>query len=471
MRVNDEVIEAALAVVEAARSWSPRLVSRLETLVRDGADRDLVRVSPLRFARERRTDPEEAIDLFLHAAHAGVFEFVWFLVCPLCADVVESLRSLRSVQGRFHCTLCHGDFEALLDDHIGVGFTVSPRVRPIAHHTPDELSALDYVFEYRGCMDGLGPDGSPWPLVIRSLSPAISWLPPGEVTVLRFDAPPGILLGYDMDSDFGFVAPVAGEGCTADQLVRLRYTGEDVSAEVPALRPGPIQLEVENPHPRRGLVGCAVLPGLALERPPITFPDLLTGNRLLTNATFRHLFRTELIRDDGGLGIRDVTVVFTDLRGSTALYERIGDLQAFALVRQHFDELARVTARHGGTVIKTIGDAVMAAFLSPARGVRAALEMRDAVARGGSGELVLKVGVHRGPAIAVTLNERLDYFGRTINVAARAQAIAEAGEVVLTEEVATAAGVSEALDGLAPEQLVARLRGVEQPHRLVRVRG
>lgn len=183
--VDDAVLEAALEVVESARSWPARLVSKLEGLVREASDWELLRVNPLRFARERRVDPDVAVDLFLHATHAGAFELSWFLVCPLCADVVESFRALRSIGGRFHCTICHGDFDALLDDTIGVGFTVSPSVRRIAHHSPDSLDANRYIFEYRVCLDGVGPDGTPWPLVIRSMSCGAEWLAPGDVAVPR----------------------------------------------------------------------------------------------------------------------------------------------------------------------------------------------------------------------------------------------------------------------------------------------
>ncbi|MFL5159484.1 MAG: adenylate/guanylate cyclase domain-containing protein [Microvirga sp.] len=68
-------------------------------------------------------------------------------------------------------------------------------------------------------------------------------------------------------------------------------------------------------------------------------------------------------------------MLFTDLKGSTDLYDRIGDLNALSLVQQHFERLRDVTVRHGGAIIKTIGDAVMAAFVEPADAVRAALAM------------------------------------------------------------------------------------------------
>ncbi len=116
-----------------------------------------------------------------------------------------------------------------------------------------------------------------------------------------------------------------------------------------------------------------------------------------------------MIRASEGLSVKDIALLFTDLKGSTALYDRIGDLNAFALVQQHFDQLQAVTVRHHGAIIKTIGDAVMAAFLDPAEAVKAAIEMREAISTFNRAQpdraLILKIGLHKGAAIAVTLND------------------------------------------------------------------
>ena len=111
----------------------------------------------------------------------------------------------------------------------------------------------------------------------------------------------------------------------------------------------------------------------------LRFAPFLSGKRLLMTQTFRDFFRSEVIRATEGLAVRDITVLFTDLKGSTALYDRIGDLNAYVQVQRHFEQLVDVTVRHQGAVTKTIGDAVMAAFLTPVDAVRAALEMREAV--------------------------------------------------------------------------------------------
>ncbi|PJE19792.1 MAG: hypothetical protein CK431_30475, partial [Mycobacterium sp.] len=103
------------------------------------------------------------------------------------------------------------------------------------------------------------------------------------------------------------------------------------------------------------------------------------------------------------------------------LYERVGDATAYNLVREHFTLLAEVVRDHDGAVVKTIGDAVMASFDDPAQAVRAALAMQHRIVAAASGAepLVLKIGVHAGPSVVVTLNDRLDYFGSTVNMTAR----------------------------------------------------
>src|SRR6202041_2898045 len=154
----------------------------------------------------------------------------------------------------------------------------------------------------------------------------------------------------------------------------------------------------------------------------------LTAKRLLTNQVFRDLYGTDTLDAEQRLKITSLTFLFTDLKGSTQLYERVGDLAAFDLVRTHFHVLHEIVAAETGAVVKTIGDAVMATFHSPDHAVAAALRMRDAMHKlndeRDSEDLVLKIGIHEGPCLAVVLNDRQDYFGQTVNIAARVQGLA-----------------------------------------------
>ena len=117
------------------------------------------------------------------------------------------------------------------------------------------------------------------------------------------------------------------------------------------MAPGAITFEVKNATADRGTFFLAVLPpGTKVGQAPITFLPFLTGKRLLTTQAFRDLFRSEVIRTSEGIGVKDITLLFTDVKGSTALYDRIGDLNAFALVQQHFERLQDIAARFRGAI-------------------------------------------------------------------------------------------------------------------------
>jgi class 3 adenylate cyclase len=166
----------------------------------------------------------------------------------------------------------------------------------------------------------------------------------------------------------------------------------------------------------------------------------VTAKRMLSNQTFRDIYRTDTLDVDQRLKITSLTFLFTDLKGSTELYERVGDLAAFDLVREHFRTLHEIVGAEGGAVVKTIGDAVMATFPTPDRALSAALRMREAMRRlnenhGGREDLVLKIGIHEGPCLAVTLNERQDYFGSTVNIASRVQGLAMTPSILATGSV------------------------------------
>jgi class 3 adenylate cyclase len=199
-------------------------------------------------------------------------------------------------------------------------------------------------------------------------------------------------------------------------------------------------------------------------KPALDFDPYMSG-MLLARQTFRRLFRSERVDEKEGLGIRQVTLLFTDLKGSTAMYEKLGDLNAYALVREHFALLGATVQEHAGAIVKTIGDAVMAVFSRPSDAVSAALHILDEIERynaeHGVPGFILKIGAHCGPSIAVTLNENLDYFGQTVNVAARVQSLADAGEICISEALYSAPGVSALLSGHKVTAFDAPLRGVE----------
>ena len=204
------------------------------------------------------------------------------------------------------------------------------------------------------------------------------------------------------------------------------------------------------------------------------FRTATRGLDLLLAPMFRKLFSNEAPASNESLRIGRVAILFTDLRGSTAIYAERGDPRAYRMVREHFDVLIGVIERNDGVLVKTIGDSVMATFASAPDAVRSAFEAQaelgERIAQIG-GEMILKAGVHVGACLAVNLNDRLDFFGGAVNTAARVQGLSHGGDVVVTSEVFDEinSNIADAQIRLT-ESFHSQLRGLPAPiqvHRLV----
>ena len=477
--IDERLLENKMTQIEQARAWSPRVISKFEALVRSGDEIELYRANPLAFGRDRGVAEAEAIDLFLHAARAGLVDMHWDILCPHSGLLLESFGKLRALRSHFVCGLCDIEGQTELDDFIEVSFTVSPLVRHLALHDVDSLSIEDLHWKLKFANSGRLPGGQVrFVDVLRSLVRGMTYLPPGVTMNLQADVGPGALSGVNVLTQAGFMLPVVTSPAAASTptVARITYDGQRFTPAVATLPAGSTVFEISNVGSKRGSLLLINWPPeiVALpEKPSLEFDPYVSGGMLLTRQTFRKLFRSERVDDQESLGVRQVTFLFTDLKGSTSLYEHLGDLNAYALVREHFSLLDTVVNRHAGAIVKTIGDAVMAAFSRPVDAVAAALRILQEIAQFNQEHdqpaIILKMGAHCGPSIAVTLNENLDYFGQTVNIAARVQSFAGAGEICLTEALYTAPGVRELLAGEDLDEFDAPLRGVEGTARVHRV--
>jgi class 3 adenylate cyclase len=133
----------------------------------------------------------------------------------------------------------------------------------------------------------------------------------------------------------------------------------------------------------------------------------------------------------------------------------------------HFDVLRDAVAARGGTIVKTIGDAVMAAFLRPAAAIETTLAAQKALDSEPTAgvPILLKAGIHYGPCIAVTLNDHLDYFGSSVNIASRLEGLSDGGDIIVSSAVRddpdVEALIQEPDKGLCVERLQGTLRGLE----------
>lgn len=464
--LDESKFDAKLAQLEKSLQWSPRAISRLESLIRTGDDYSLFRINPLAYAKEKGLEERDAVDLFLYAALHGIFQMNWNILCPGCSSVVESFTSLRNLDCHCHCEICNVDFEAALDDYIQISFTVSPDVRPIVFHNPDALADIDGIMKYRFAREGITKiDGAKWIEKTLPLVRFFATLNPGEKTSFTGRISGGFVIINELLSHLGVGLQVGGSPGKETGKVKVAIGPASIGTSDGALSAGERDFEFHNTSARKCLITVMNLPPDYAERFAIEFSPFLSGKRLFTSQTFRDLFHYEVVKGSESLGVKNIAILFTDLKGSTSLYGRIGDLKAFSLVRQHFDILGGVVAKNSGAIVKTIGDAVMASFMNPYQAVKAAVEMRREVegmnALLGGNDIILKIGIHSGASIVVNLNDRLDYFGQTVNIAARVQNLASADEIFITSDVYAYPGVKDVISGERVESSMAKVKGVQ----------
>jgi len=447
------------------QSADPDVVSAIEALVRDAPDRCLNRINALAFAEKRGLDEERVIAAFLHAARVGLFELSWNVLCPGCGGVLDAGTSLKSVrQAEYSCALCAAGYEPTLDEMVEVTFTVMPRLRRIAAHSPQDLPAVEY---YRQIFWGSGIDlpDDDFAQAIENITLDLVELPSGEKAMLSLTLPAEFVIVFDPVTHTAQFIDVKGEPVDVAQSLSIIYNREHAPTATLAMQPGPLHLALDNRTGAR-LVPGVYIAGKAMHDMLGKRRAFLTAKRLLTNQTFREIYRTSTLDVDQRLKITSLTFLFTDLKGSTDLYERVGDLVAFDIVREHFRILQEIIAAESGAVVKTIGDAVMATFATPDRALAAALRIREAMRslneERNNEDLLLKIGIHEGPCLAVTLNDRQDYFGQTVNIAARVQGLAVSRAILATGPVVDHPETLELLeaDGIRPLARRLPVRGV-----------
>jgi class 3 adenylate cyclase len=461
-----EEAEALFSVLRQSADIS--VAAAIETLVRDAPDPALCRVNVLKFAAQHALDEEAVIAAFLHAARLGIFELSWNIVCPGCGGVLGEGTTLKTVgHDDYVCALCARGYETSLDAMVEVTFTVSRRVRRIAAHSPHELPFIEYFRQifWASAMDL--PDDLDH--VIDDITLDTLELQARQKAQLSLQLPAEFVIVFEPVTHSAQFIDVKGEPTRERQNLSVVFTGIKAPTTTVEMRPGPLRLTFENRTDERLLPGLWIAGESLHELLDLRHP-FLSAKRLLSNQIFRDLYGTDTLDAEQRLKITSLTFLFTDLKGSTPLYQRVGDLAAFDLVRAHFHVLHEIVGAEAGAVVKTIGDAVMATFDTPDRAVAAALKMREAMQRlnveRGSEDLLLKIGIHEGPCLAVVLNDRQDFFGQTVNIASRVQGLATSRAIFATGPVVENAQTSSLLaeKGLAPVAQQRALRGVSDDY-------
>jgi class 3 adenylate cyclase len=413
------------------RHADPALVDKLIELVERGDDMTLARVRPYALADAWGASRIKVLETCLLATRIGMLDFRWELLCPLCRGAKEVDTRLEDINTRVHCEVCNIDFEINFDRAVELTFRPNSSVR-----------AIDEALYCIG-----GPQITPHIAVQQLVLPGESVTITPKLEAGRHRLRTMLLSGGQ------FVR--IEEGGRAD--VTLAASGDGWPAGERMISTTPT-LTFEN---RTNAEQLFMLERMAWSDQATTAAEV-TALQL-----FRDLFSTEALRPGAQISVGTMTVIFTDLRGSTRLYREIGDAPAFGLVLDHFEVLKQVVGEEGGAVVKTLGDSVMAVFCRPVNGLRAMLRAQELLANPPSGmkPLQLKAGINTGPAIAVTLNERLDYFGTTVNMAARLADLSNGSDIVAAPSVLNDPEVQDLLHyrdvSLSCEPFIASLRGFD----------
>lgn len=432
-----ERAEAMIALADGT-GYAHGLARRLVEHISGAMDVDLQSIRPKALARLWGVPVRHAIELCLAGVKSGMLDMRWNLLCTNCRGPKVAVPSLDQLPRGAHCASCNIEYGRDFARNVELSFAPAASLRPVA--------ASGF------CLSG--PGLTPH-VVVQQL------LAPGERRAVKAEIAPGRYRLRTLHP--GNSVEIEHEG---GAFPGLRATPDSVEA-LPAGDAGTIAFVND----------CSFELALLIETREWV-RDALTAHEVTTLQAFRDMFAGATLRPGDEAGIGQVAILFTDLRGSTALYESIGDAQAFNLVREHFAVLGRVVRDHNGAVVKTIGDAVMAAFTDPAEAAAAALAIRAAITEfdarfqrehGIEGGLVVKLGVHAGPCIVVTLNDRLDYFGGTVNMAARLQGQSSGGDIVLSRAVAEDPAVRPLLDGVRHQAETVTLKGFSEPVPYVRV--
>jgi class 3 adenylate cyclase len=397
----------------AARGVDRETIDRLIEYVETGDPMDVYRIQPRRLAREWGLSETAMLSACLHATRVGLLELSWDVLCPHCRGVRAETGTLAEIEPTGACEVCNIEFSTNLENAIEVTFHVHASIREVPkiyYCSAEPSTKLHIKLQQR-----VAPGDR------RQVSCRLA---PGRYRLRLRPRQAGgeRLVGYLN------VTPGGGE--------KIEWSAE---AELGERRVDPdLCLELVNQADDEELF---VVEDLRWT------DDALRPSVLFSFQEFRDLFAEEYLGADVQLHVGEQTILFTDMVGSTRFYRRLGDPAAFVKVKDHFAAVFQAITDRGGAVVKTIGDAVMGAFPDPLKAVDAACAMnRQFPARPDEPDAIrLRISINTGPCIAVNLNTGIDYFGGTVNVAAKLQAGAEGGQVAMSRRVYEAPGVADFL--------------------------
>lgn len=436
-----------------ATNSSRAVCAEIRRLIEHGSDLDLYKLNAYRLGRAAGVPVEATLRTLLFATRLGIFDLNYDVYCPECRGNTEYAKHLMGVAAASHCNLCTVDFTIEFLDQIEVTFTINPGVRAI---DIVDFSDRDRRGKGQWFADVAGRNDRYPTLQGQFAEPGSARAMAGVLAAGTYDLYVPRALAKKA------VIVVVGQPTTEIQHAQAAaHEDGRIEPERLTFRPGPVEITATSRIPNWPILGLK-------QGEPAQW---MSATFVTSQQEFRDLFGGEYLAPGVTFAVRSVTLMFTDIRSSTEMFEELGDSPAYALVQDHFTTLARIIGEHRGGIVKTIGDAVMAAFPANVDAVNAAIAIQRTfhteVVRGR--RIELKIGLHRGPTIVVTSNRNLDYFGRTVNMAARVQSASRPGEVVISDEVAADPAVAPVLASVECEVVHAALKGIGEGLRLHRL--
>ena len=377
---------------------------------------------------------DEIVSAILIGVAMGLFDLHWLVHCPHCNMITTDYDKLFELSQISNCKMCDVEFEADFLNHVEVTFSLNKLLEDIEMEAfclpPPVLESKINLAVLPG-ESGKGADVINEPGVYRYFCP---------ITLAK-----GVLRVRKEATD-------TIQKFKIRQLPSLRFDPNIINAHC-----GPIEFELVN--------DCEKISGIFIIRDDLPdelalgeMPPRLTGLQVIHYPEYQHLFGDHVLSDQEQVLISSVTLMFTDIAGSTEMYETVGDAAAYNLVHHHFELLFDSIEAQNGFVVKTIGDAVMASFLNNDDAIKCSLDALRGFHRLNTESdsqhgIRVKFGIHRGPVMLVNLNGRKDYFGSTVNKAARIQNCAGAGEIAFSLTALTDSRAADALMRLSGDEI------------------
>lgn len=372
-------VSAACARLHAA-GFRAALVERLAMHLLAAPDGLMRTLRPYQLADAWSAERSEVLDVMIHAAHEGILEAAWDVVCPKCMLAHESLAALASVTKVGTCRACANEFERDLRDSVELVFVPHPSVRRAERTTY--------------CA------GAP---ALRPHVLAQQVLDPGEERRITVDLPRGQyrVAAAIAEHPLELVASAVGFEDVAEIFVRR----DRVEGRLGIVRAGPVTFVLVNDTEHEETIRIEI---------PGARADGVAATTALTHPSFAELFSDQRVAHGEHIRVSQLSFVFLEARGRAGLFERLGDAAACAELTRLDETVHEIARLHEGTVVPSSLDLFVAAFPTSIHALRAALDLRKRIAEKVFA-MPVAVAAHDGRCIALTREGKAEFFGETLH--------------------------------------------------------